>query len=152
VRRADRVEAESQLNPLTGRYNRRGWGTLLERAEARCRRHGSTGAVVAVDLDELKQVNDSQCHAAAARCLLQIVRSTDVVARVGGDAFQLLQVEAAGADAGRPVERLRANFAREGIQASVGFAVRGPGHHMHAAVCAADAAMYAEKRTLKAHG
>lgn len=157
VRRADRVEAESKLDPLTGLYNRRGWETLLDREEARCRRYGNTGAVVTVDLDDLKRVNDTQGHAAgdrliaaAARCLSQIVRSTDVVARVGGDEFHLLLVEARESDAARLVERLRASFVREEISASVGFAVRTPDTTLHAALAAADAAMYAEKRARKA--
>lgn len=157
TRRADRIEAESKLDPLTGLYNRRGWEKLLEREEARCHRYGNSGAVVTIDLDDLKRINDADGHAAgdrligaAARCLSQVVRSADVVARLGGDEFGVLLVEARVQDAERLVERLRARLAQEHISASVGFAVRDPMSTLYAALANADEAMYEEKRRRKA--
>ncbi len=157
TRRADRVEAEAKLDPLTGLYNRRGWETLLTREEARCQRYGSAGAVVTIDLDDLKRVNDAEGHAAgdrliaaAARCLSQVVRNTDVVARLGGDEFGLLLVEARANDAQKLVARLRTRLAQEEIRASVGFAVREPMSTLTSALTKADDAMYAEKRAHKA--
>lgn len=155
-RRADRIEAESKLDPLTGLFNRRGWEKLLEREEARCHRYGNSGAVVTIDLDDLKIVNDAEGHAAgdrligaAARCLSQVVRSTDVVARLGGDEFGLLLVEARATDAERLVARLRTRLAQERIHASIGFAVRDPMGTLYAALACADEAMYEEKRRHK---
>lgn len=157
TRRADRIEAESKLDPLTGLYNRRGWETLLEREEARCYRYGNSGAIVSIDLDDLKQVNDAEGHAAgdrligaAARCLLQVVRSTDVVARLGGDEFGVLLIEARAQDAEKLVTRLHTRLAQEQIKASVGFAMRAPMSTLYAAVADADEVMYAEKRRHKA--
>lgn len=157
TRRADRIEAESKLDPLTGLYNRRGWEQLLEREEARCHRYGSAGAVVSIDLDDLKRINDADGHAAgdrligaAARCLSQVVRSTDVVARLGGDEFGVLLVEARTQDAEKLVKRLHARLAQEQIKASVGFAVRQSMSTLYAAVSDADEAMYQEKRRHKA--
>ncbi len=153
TRRADRIEAESKLDPLTGLYNRRGWETLLEREEARCHRYGSSGAIVSLDLDGLKRINDAEGHAAGdrligavARCLSQVVRSTDVVARLGGDEFAVLLIEARLDDVEKLVTRLHSRLAQEQIKASVGFAVRAPMSTLYAAVAAADEVMYEEKR------
>ncbi len=157
TRRADRIEAELKLDPLTGLYNRRGWETLLEREESRCHRYGSSGAIVSLDLDDLKRINDADGHAAgdrligaAARCLSQVVRSTDVVARLGGDEFGVLLIEARADDVEKLVARLHSRLAQEQIKASVGFAVRAPMSTLYAAVAAADEVMYAEKRRHKA--
>lgn len=156
IRRADRVEAESKLDPLTGLYNRRGWETLFEREESRCLRYGAAGAVVSLDLDGLKKINDSAGHpagdrliAAAARCLSRVVRNTDVVARLGGDEFGVLLVETSAAGAETLLERIRARFASEKIEISIGCAVRDPMSTLYDALSRADEAMFAEKRQRK---
>lgn len=157
TRRADRIEAESKLDPHTGLYNRRGWQTLLEREEARCQRYGNTGAVISLDLDDLKQVNDADGHAAgdrliaaAARCLSQVVRNSDVVARLGGDEFGVLLVEARTQDAAILLNRIRSRFTLERISVSCGCAVRDPMSTLYDAVTRADEAMYEDKRQRKA--
>ena len=142
---------------MTGLYNRRGWEILLEREEARCARYGNAGAVISIDLDNLKRVNDAEGHAAgdrmiatAARCLSQVIRSTDIVARLGGDEFGVLLVEARLPDAEASVKRVRARLALEQVSASVGWAIREPLSTLYAAVEKADADMYTEKRRHKA--
>jgi diguanylate cyclase (GGDEF)-like protein len=82
---------------LTGLANRALLGTALERALARAVRDGTTLAIVYVDLDGLKGVNDTLGHAAgdvllreAGRRMARSVRPSDLVARVGGDEFVLL--------------------------------------------------------------
>ena len=157
TRRADRLDAESKLDPLTGLYNRRGWETLFEREEARCARYGNAGAVISIDLDDLKTVNDAHGHvagdrliAAAARCLSQVVRSTDIVARLGGDEFGVLLVEARAQDAEATVSRVRARLALDQVAASVGWANREPLSTLYSALAKADADMYEEKRRHKA--
>ncbi len=157
TRRADRLEAESKLDPLTGLYNRRGWDTLLEREEGRCRRYGNTAAIISIDLNELKLVNDAEGHAAGdrliaatARCLSQMVRNTDVVARLGGDEFGVLLVEVRAQEAEVLLGRLRTRLAQEKINAALGLAVREPMSTLFSACERADDAMYCEKRRLKA--
>src|SRR5215213_36604 len=93
-------ELDALTDPLTGVGNRRAWDRLLNAEEARCRRYGSVASLVAVDLDELKRVNDRDGHAAGDRLLrrtAQVIDSTrraaDVVARLGGDEFGVLAVE-----------------------------------------------------------
>jgi diguanylate cyclase (GGDEF)-like protein len=157
TRRADRIEAESKLDPLTGLYNRRGWETLFERENARCLRYGNSGAVISLDLDDLKKVNDADGHAAgdrliaaAARCLSQVVRNTDVVARLGGDEFGVLLVEARAHDAETLLNRIRSRLAMEQVNASIGCAVRDPMLTLYDALARADDAMYEDKRSRKA--
>jgi diguanylate cyclase (GGDEF)-like protein len=82
---------------LTGLANRALLGAALDRALARSVRNGTTLAVVYVDLDGLKGVNDTLGHAAgdvllreAGRRMARAVRPSDLVARVGGDEFVLL--------------------------------------------------------------
>ncbi len=64
ARQIERLQLESQTDALTRLLNRRAWDQLLAREEERCRRYGSPAAVMSIDLDELKQVNDSEGHAA----------------------------------------------------------------------------------------
>jgi diguanylate cyclase (GGDEF)-like protein len=96
----ERGEVEKQLrhladhDPLTGLFNRRRFADELERWIAYSSRYGGGGAVLVMDVDDLKRVNDVLGHAAGddllvrlARLLSERLRETDVVARLGGDEF-----------------------------------------------------------------
>ncbi len=151
-RRAERLEVELLRDPLTGLLNRRAWEELLAREELRCRRYGHPALVAFVDLDSLKETNDTHGHAAgddllrrAATALQSCVRAPDVVARVGGDEFGLLFVECGEEVAVRVVARIRAALAAAGVEASVGLAVRDPQAGLEGAWREADAAMYRDK-------
>lgn len=153
ARRMERLQAEALTDALTGTYNRRGWGQLLAAEEERCRRYGHPAAVIVVDLDGLKLVNDTQGHPAGdtliARtgCVLRdAVRSRDIVARLGGDEFAVLGVECDRAGGAMLLARVRAALANASIAASVGLAMRDPATGLAGAWEAADRAMYAEKR------
>ena len=100
---ADRRRMEHELrhqalhDPLTGLANRTLLRDRLEHAVARCRRGPESLALVTVDLDDFKMVNDTLGHPAGdrvlvevARRLLQSVRAGDTVARMGGDEFAIL--------------------------------------------------------------
>ncbi|MDX6718640.1 MAG: hypothetical protein QOJ63_894 [Solirubrobacteraceae bacterium] len=102
---SDRKRFEGQLqhladhDALTGLFNRRRFSEELERALARARRYGEQGAVLFLDLDGFKFVNDSLGHAAGdeligrvASLLTSNLRATDTLARVGGDEFAVLLV------------------------------------------------------------
>ena len=109
-----RAEAEIQrlafYDELTGLPNRRLLMDRLERAVAACAREGNHGALLFLDLDNFKAVNDTMGHDWGDRLLVQVaarllasVRATDTVARLGGDEFvvvvQSLHAQAASAAA-----------------------------------------------------
>ncbi len=87
----------SITDEATGLLNRRGFTRALSRAVERGRRYGETGALLLIDLDGFKAVNDAHGHAAGdqvlsyvARVLRKSVRRIDDVARIGGDEFAVL--------------------------------------------------------------
>ena len=100
---SERKRFEGQLqyladhDSLTGLFNRRRFEEELRRELSRANRYQSTGAVLAIDLDHFKYVNDSLGHSAGDELITQVgaifrrrVRGTDVLARIGGDEFAVL--------------------------------------------------------------
>jgi diguanylate cyclase (GGDEF)-like protein len=95
-----RVEQLDQLahqDTLVNLPNRRGFMRALERCIDRASRYGEHGAMLFVDLDGLKMINDSFGHNAGDKALIEVagllvggVRKSDVVARIGGDEFAIL--------------------------------------------------------------
>ncbi len=112
------LERLSHEDPLTGLANRRRWDAELASACSTARQDGSSVAVVLLDIDHFKTVNDRHGHAGGdevlrevARLLTARVRGDDVVARLGGDELAVLMP---GADVDRAVElaeRLRVETA-----------------------------------------
>ena len=91
------IQSAAQMDVLTGLANRALFDERLKLAAARCRRQGGQIAVLYLDLDNFKQVNDSLGHAAGDALLKDFairlrssVRATDTVARFGGDEFVVL--------------------------------------------------------------
>jgi diguanylate cyclase (GGDEF)-like protein/PAS domain S-box-containing protein len=150
-------------DPLTGLLNRRGFEQALEEHVARTRRYGAAGAVLLVDLDRFKEVNDTLGHHAGDQLIIacgsalrERLRETDVLARLGGDELAvLLPVESAPEAAVVAAalvqivrERARGFGGRRGgnVTASIGVAVveaatAGGGELM----AGADLALYAAK-------
>lgn len=150
--RAEEATVASLRDPLTELGNRRLWDRLLVTEEERCRRHGTAATIVVVDVDGLKEVNDSGGHAAgddllrrAARALRDLTRAPDVVTRTGGDEFAMVAVECGEAEAPGVVERLRAALIARGVHASVGHSVRDDVGGLAGAWARADADMYRDK-------
>ena len=166
----EELKQQAFLDPLTGLPNRALFEDRLMHAAARSERAARDGtgrsidklAVLFIDLDGFKPVNDSLGHSAgdqvlkqAAARLCQAARKSDTVARIGGDEFVLLMEDVAGAEdcevvARRLVEALATPFDIAGrqveISGSVGVAVY-PDHGLaDKLVSHADAAMYAAKR------
>jgi len=86
-------------DPLTGLYNRRFFDEVLQRELSSSRRHDRLIALLAMDLDGFKRINDVAGHAAGdyalvevARALRAATRQSDLVARTGGDEFLILMV------------------------------------------------------------
>ncbi len=156
----------ARRDPLTGLPNRRHFEEALEAATARARRSGQPLALVYLDLDGFKEVNDTLGHEAGDLLLVEVarrlaaqVRATDLVARLGGDEFTVL-LENAG-DAGdrlqqceRLVSALSLPHALGGRQLvstpSLGIAVYSPGESVENLRRRADIAMYEAKRAGKA--
>ncbi len=155
-REKEKAEVESMTDGLTGAYNRKGWDALLEAEERRCQRYGHPGSVIMVDLDGLKQINDTEGHEAgdrlivsAAEAMTASLREEDVLARLGGDEFAVLAVECNAKKTFQLIERIYAGLATAGVQASLGWAARNPKASFQEAIQEADAKMYANKRQRK---
>jgi diguanylate cyclase (GGDEF)-like protein len=91
------LAAASRSDPLTGCLNRRGFEERLGKEVERAKRDGISFALVVVDLDDFKRVNDDRGHAAGDALLIDIVlrmsevtRGMDTIGRLGGDEFALL--------------------------------------------------------------
>jgi diguanylate cyclase (GGDEF)-like protein len=130
-------------DPLTDLPNRRALEAALNQLVNGCRRNEQHGAVVLIDLDGFKYVNDSRGHAAGDAVLVYVadvlraaVRPADVLGRLGGDEFAVLLADTGAAEAEQVVQRLLdalrdAVILLEGgravrTTASIGLAVFGP--------------------------
>jgi diguanylate cyclase (GGDEF)-like protein/PAS domain S-box-containing protein len=125
---ANRVlERQANVDPLTGILNRRGLERRIQRLRAGTRVAGETTAVVVLDLDDFKAINDLHGHGAGDRVLVQVAehleeaaRVSDPVARIGGDEFLVLLPDADLREAGRVAERLRAAVADAAVSTPEG--------------------------------
>ncbi|MEJ2508245.1 MAG: EAL domain-containing protein [Gammaproteobacteria bacterium] len=105
---------QAQHDTLTGLYNRHYFQIELERVVSRVMRSGAEGALVYLDLDQFKYINDTLGHAAGDRLLLDCTellrghtRNSDLLARFGGDEFTLLLHDIDSDRAQRVAEHLR---------------------------------------------
>jgi diguanylate cyclase (GGDEF)-like protein len=156
-RALDSSRQHARRDPLTATSNRRAWDEALDRLRPEVAA-GVPVTVVAVDLDGLKEVNDSRGHlggdeliVACARALQQVVRERDVVARLGGDEFGLLMpgVQTAPALIARRLRRSLDGVVTPGgvrLRTSIGAATCPPYGRLEDAWAEADAAMYDDKR------
>lgn len=150
----------ARRDPLTGLGNRLVWDEAVARAQSQVD-GGGEATVITLDVDGLKELNDTQGHDAGdellrrcAQILVEHGREGDVATRLGGDEFALL-LPVGRTLAAQRVAALRERLASAtscGVQvaASVGAATAGPGGSLADAMRDADAAMYADKRTRRA--
>ena len=148
-------------DPLTGLANHRQLVNALEAEIKRSRRTAQPLAVVLLDLDGLKQINDRYGHLAGslairrvAEALLGSCRATDTAARFGGDEFALVLPETGEAAAWHVargvVDRLATDAEKPNLSISVGVAVYpGHGETVEALLNAADVALYETKERHK---
>lgn len=161
-RQADRLAALSETDALTGLSNARGLFDRLDRELARSRRYREPLALLLVDLDGLKSINDRYGHGAgdeALRRLATVIRSqlraTDIGARWGGDEFAVVAPRTSKIAALALAERIRSLIPQQGgewpLSVSVGVASTDPvtdGLFLAPAslMRVADVAMYEAKR------
>ncbi|ENU18936.1 hypothetical protein F994_02620 [Acinetobacter bohemicus ANC 3994] len=156
IRQRERFKEEALNDSLTGLFNRRAWDNLISLEEERCKRYGHPTAILMIDLNNLKTVNDSLGHTAgdeliqkAATALKGCVRSNDIVARLGGDEFAILSIENNQINAENLVNRVLQVFAEANISAAIGLAMRNPLNGLLKALQEADEKMYAHKKKIK---
>ena len=155
----DRLHAEADRDFLTGLANRRRFRTALGNELERWRRYRVPCALLLVDIDHMKQINDAHGHSAGdvairhvAAALVSLSRDNDTAARLGGEEFALLLANANEASALRAAERLRQAVADVAVEQvgtvtiSIGVAVC-PAHATgeRALYAASDAALYRAK-------
>jgi diguanylate cyclase (GGDEF)-like protein len=156
------LEARADVDPLLGVLNRRGFERELKRSLAYVARYGTDAALLYLDLDGFKGVNDRCGHAAGdallkavAQKLVGSVRASDVVARLGGDEFAVLLWNLSEPQArvkARELETLIADAgideggARIAVGASAGTVPLAAHTTAEALIAAADTAMYARKK------
>jgi diguanylate cyclase (GGDEF)-like protein len=156
------LAAAARTDAKTGLLNATAWQREADAEVARAQRANSPLALLLVDVDHFKRVNDSHGHLigdevlrALAAELRQQVRESDVVGRFGGEEFTVLLPGTDDAGAYRIAERLRASAANLSVAAadarirvtvSIGVAVLGQhGHDLFELLAAADAALYRAK-------
>ena len=107
------LERVSERDTLTPLFNRRYFLTAIHHRMARFERHAERAAVVFIDVNQLKYINDSFGHAAGDFALMEIakrlagsIRATDVAARIGGDEFGLILDQSSEEGARAQVVRL----------------------------------------------
>jgi diguanylate cyclase (GGDEF)-like protein len=149
------------LDQLTGLYNRRSGEQRLEQEMSRAHRHGRPLTILLLDLDALKQVNDTHGHAAGdlvlkafAERLQRAIRGSDLAVRLGGDEFLVLLPECRGEEVRHVIARvegLDVQYGGEKIhcQFSRGWTDYQPGESQQDLLKRADDALYADKRAGK---
>ena len=159
--RIGQLEASADTDFLLGILNRRGFERELHRSVAYIKRYQASGAIIVLDVDRLKPINDAFGHAAGdevlkavVAVLLRHVRSSDVIGRLGGDEFALLlwnlsetDARAKAASLEQTIDALSFVFSGRSVRAgaSAGVAILGPHAEAGRALEQADSAMYVRK-------
>ncbi|WP_433995701.1 GGDEF domain-containing protein [Bradyrhizobium tropiciagri] len=159
--RIEELQATAETDFLLDILNRRGFERELTRAVAFIKRYHATGALIVLDVDRLKPINDTHGHAAGDTVLKAIVaavldhvRASDVIGRLGGDEFALLLWNLSETDARAKAAALeemidRLTFVFDGSHvsagASAGVAIIGPHSDPDRVLDEADRAMYVRK-------
>jgi len=155
----ERVAVRDTLTPL---HNRRYFLTALNERIIRAKRYGSKAAILFIDVNRMKFINDAYGHNAGDFALMHVaqllqanIRTTDVAARIGGDEFALILEEVDQDEAIAKTEELErlfrttaCDFGEEKfmVTASIGFTMLLPSDNDESLIERADANMYARKR------
>jgi diguanylate cyclase (GGDEF)-like protein len=164
----EQLRASADIDFLLDIPNRRGFERELHRSIAYIKRYHASGALIALDVDRLKPINDAFGHAAGDQVLKAVVavlarhvRSSDVLGRLGGDEFALLlwnltetDAKAKAAALEQAIDRLTFTFRGRTVTAgaSAGVAILGPHAEVGRALEEADSAMYVRKAQRRHEG
>lgn len=163
ARAYDQARTEARVDSLTGLYNQRWIRETLQKEIRRTQRFGTPLAVLMVDLDGLKTINDRQGHAAGdgvlqhvAGRIVRVLRQFDGAARMGGDEF-VIMLPATNLKGAQRVARRLLDFIRQDVPhirdvplpvtASIGGVEWRPGWDVGQLLEAADRAMYRAKQS-----
>src|SRR3989441_1798441 len=164
--RARQHTKEARTDFLTGLANRPEFERAIDRAVAAAQRHKRRLALMMIDLDNLKEINDSQGHHVGdeairvlAHELQRAVRATDTCGRLGGDEFGVAMPDADERHANEVGARVRASLeelngiskAPAPIEFSIGVASWRPGMNWQSMYELADKALYVDKRRRHVH-
>jgi diguanylate cyclase (GGDEF)-like protein len=162
--RARQFSNEARTDHLTGLANRREFERAIEREVALAERHDRQIAMMMIDVDNLKKINDRHGHTAGdgalklvAQELQRVMRASDVCGRLGGDEFAVAMPETDLQRALEVARRLRNSIqamnlgarSTNTVEVSVGLGAWRPGMDWQALVQVADVALYEDKRQRK---
>jgi diguanylate cyclase (GGDEF)-like protein/PAS domain S-box-containing protein len=168
-RMEEELRTLSLTDELTGLFNRRGFFTLVEQQLRMASRLRKGIYLLYVDVDDMKEVNDTHGHLAGDQLLMETAsivkksfRNSDIVARIGGDEFVVVPVEGPWEHAEMLIARLHASAEKSNSEGrvdhplalSVGAAYFDPEHPLSvdALLAEADQAMYVDKRRKQSSG
>jgi len=157
--KVNQLRGEANLDTLTGLANRRRFRVALSRELERWRRYGAPCALILIDIDHMKKINDTHGHPAGdlvirelAETLARVCRNNDIAARLGGEEFALLCANLDATKAELAARRLREVLTQlhfEGIgRVTVSIGVAACPEHAtseRALYAASDAALYVAK-------
>jgi len=159
----DHAETLARTDFLTGMNNRRSFYQLCETPFRLARRYGQELAVIMLDIDRFKKINDAHGHAIGdevlknlSRIVTATCRDSDIAGRVGGEEFAILLPQTSAKSAHELAERLREEMEKSAVHlnqadikwtSSFGVAQMGPTtESLEALVATADGALYEAKR------
>ena len=147
-----RLAHAATIDSLTGLYNRRSFDTRVRQEIERAKRSSGTLAVLMIDIDDFKHVNDTQGHPAGdavlravADVLRSVVRVFDFCARYGGDEFAIVMPNGDRASTSAAAERIRERISTSGVTVSVGAATMRADETAEEIVVRADDSLYRAK-------
>ena len=160
------LQSLSLVDELTGLYNRRGFLAVTEQHLAAIQRSEKIPVMLYADLDRLKEINDSLGHHEGDRALMKAAellkdsfRTSDIVARIGGDEFVVMAAIGADETPEAVIQRVQENFAAYNetrartynVSVSIGVAHfdAEQNHSIEELMAQADRAMYQQKRAKK---
>jgi diguanylate cyclase (GGDEF)-like protein len=147
----ERLLRDATIDDLTGLLNRRGWRMTADRELSRAARDGTQVGLLLLDLDSLKEINDTRGHDEGDRVLVETadrmrmaLRAGDVLARLGGDEFGALLMDTSDGQALAAVDRLKQMTPELG-SFSAGVAAWEAGQGLDELLRRADVALYSAK-------
>ncbi|MEM1398819.1 MAG: GGDEF domain-containing protein [Pseudomonadota bacterium] len=159
------LERLSVTDELTELYNRRGFLSQFQRQLSLARRHGETGVLAMLDLDDFKMINDQYGHPVGDRALVavatklrSILRQSDIIARLGGDEFAVGLTRCSVDGGMEQISRIEAEIGKLQLvehdrylplTASIGAAPYDGKQTLDEVIAVADAALYEAKRKRK---